>query len=143
MTDSALGLDIDGVITACPEFFSSLSNRWVAAGRQVHIVSSRSDQMEARQATINELRALGIMYDRLYLLPSIEIAKQRCLHANLDWYQKYIWQKVEYCLKQGIGIFYDDDEKVVELFRLYAPGIQIVHYGCGDNEVDINIQRKV
>lgn len=124
---SAIGIDIDGVITASPEFFASLSDKARREGRLVHIVSSRSDQTEARNATREELSSLGVTYDYLHLLPSIEIAQQYCPHQSLDWYQKYLWQKVDYCLKEKINLFYDDDAKVVELFRLFAPEINIVH----------------
>jgi len=124
----SLGIDIDGVITASPDFFSSFSKKARREGRRVHIVSSRSDQSEARGATIKELHNFGIAYDHLHLLPSIEIAQQKCPHPNLDWYQKYLWQKVDYCLARGVCLFYDDDAKVIELFRLFAPGIQVIHY---------------
>lgn len=133
---SALGLDIDGVITASPEFFALLSRKWKQEGKRVHIVSSRSDQPDARRATTDELHALGIAYDHLYLLPSIEVAQHRCPFPKLDWYQKYLWQKVDYCLKHGIGHFYDDDAKVVEVFRLIAPEIKVVHYVGATNGGD-------
>ena len=128
-----LGIDIDGVITDSPEFFASLSNRWQQEGGRVHIVSSRSDNLETRRASLNELGALGIVFDQLYLLPSIEIAQKCCPLSSLNWYQKHLLQKVDYCIKHGIGHFYDDDAKVVELFRLIAPGIKIVHYVDGTN----------
>lgn len=139
MNDSAMGLDIDGVITASPGIFSSLSSRWKSEGKIVHIVSSRSDQIGARQATIKELHTLGITYDHFYLLPSIQVAQQCCPHHSLDWYQKYLWQKVDYCLNHKIGHFYDDDAKVIELFHLFAPEIRIVHYSGDYKIADINI----
>jgi hypothetical protein len=77
---------------------------------------------------MDELRMLGISYDYLYLLPSIETAQRCCQVAGLDWYQKYLWQKVDYCIMQGINLFYDDDIKVVQLFQLLAPEIEIIHY---------------
>lgn len=129
-----LGLDIDGVITASPDYFVSLSSDWRRKGRQVHIVSSRSDHPEARQSTIAELRAIGITYDRLYLLPSIETAQRDCQIPGLDWYQKYLWQKVDYCTRHDISLFYDDDIKVVQLFQLLAPKIEIIHYSEAVND---------
>jgi len=130
---NAVGIDIDGVITASPELFSALSKKWKHEGRCVHIVSSRSELPEARNATMEELHTLGIVYDHLYLLPSIEVAQKNCPHQRLDWFQKYLWQKVNYSIKHGIGRFYDDDQKVVKLFRAFAPDIEIVHYiACTD-----------
>lgn len=124
---SAIGIDIDGVITASPEYFSALTGKWRRDGKVIHVVSSRSDQLMARTDTISELRHFGIVFDHLYLLPSIEVAQQMCPHIGLDWFQKYIWQKVDYCIKYRIGIFYDD-AKVVELFKALAPEIDIIHY---------------
>jgi hypothetical protein len=123
-----LGLDIDGVITISPSFFAELSAQVKAKGGQVYIVSSRSDLPEVRAETMKELALLGITYDHLYLLPPIQTAQVVCTHDELDWYQKYIWQKVNYCIASGITCFYDDEEKVVSLFRRWAPQIHIIHY---------------
>lgn len=124
---STLGLDIDGVITTSPNFFAFLSSQWRNYGGQVHIVSSRSDRPEVVRATHEELSSFGIAYDYLYLLPSIEVAKVRCPENNLDWYQKYLWQKVDYSIENNIEYFYDNDVKVVELFQMLAPQIGIFH----------------
>jgi hypothetical protein len=126
-TPSNLGLDIDGVITSNPQFFSLLSSQWRKEGGKVHIVSSRSRRDEVIKATKEELRILGVNYDFLYLLPSIEEAQIHCPESNLDWYQRYLWQKVDYCLKNNVDCFYDDDLKVVELFQTLAPKINVFH----------------
>jgi hypothetical protein len=123
----SLGLDIDGVITTSPDYFAFLSSQWRNNGGRVHIVSSPSDRPDVIQATREELSLFGITYDYLYLLPSIEAAQVRCPQNNLDWYQKYLWQKVAYCLENNIEYFYDDDTKVIELFKSPAPQINIFH----------------
>ena len=122
-----LGLDIDGVITASPDYFASLSKQWRNGGGQVHIVSSRSNRADVLATTKAELDSYGIAYDSLYLLPSIEIARVTCQEKDLDWYQKYIWQKVNYCIENQVDTFYDDELKVVELFRKLCPHIKIFH----------------
>jgi len=122
-----LGLDMDGVITSSPDFFASLSSQWRNNGGRVNIVSSRSDRPDVIQATREELSSFGISYDCLFLMPSIEAAQVRCPESNLDWYQKYLWQKVAYCLESNIEYFYDDDMKVIELFKMLAPRINIFH----------------
>ena len=91
---TSLGLDMDGVITKSPEFFAFLSKQWCQKGGRVHIVSSRSNRPDVIEATKEELRSYGISYDYVYLLPSIEAAQDRCPENSLDWYQKYLWQKV-------------------------------------------------
>jgi hypothetical protein len=124
---SRIGFDIDGVITSSPEYFVRLAKQCRDNGGQVHIVSSRSDRIEVINSTRAELAGYGMFYDQLCLLPSIEIAQVRCPEESLDWYQKYLWQKVSYCLENRIDRFYDDDLKVVDLFRSLAKHIAIYH----------------
>ena len=63
--DGCLGLDIDGTITSDPNFFAGIARRWLKAGQEVHIVSSRSS--EVRAETLFELKDLGIAFTSLYL----------------------------------------------------------------------------
>lgn len=120
-----LGLDIDGTITAAPDFFVALAERCLAAGGEVHIVSSRSPSV--LNETEKELRALGLRYSAVYLLPPISTAQSDCPHGELDWFQRYLWQKIDYSLRQGITHFFDDEEKVLSLFGRYAPKIEALH----------------
>lgn len=132
MSGSALGLDIDGTITSAPEYFSMLSRVWRDAGRQVQVISSRSDCLESRSETLKELRRLGIAFDELHLLrpPGSELTP--CPYKGLDWFQVYLWQKVTIARLVGASIYFDDDERVLWLFRRYAPEIRIVHVGVDD-----------
>ena len=118
-----IGIDIDGTITAYPEFFSEFSSNIKKNKGLVHIISSRTDYPLVLRETKKELESLRISYDHIYLLPNITIAEKVCPHGDLDWYQKYIWQKVNFCVNRGIGIFFDDEDKVIELFNRYAPEI--------------------
>lgn len=72
-----------------------------------------------------ELSSLDIPHDRLHMLPGVEEAERRCPRGELDWYQKNIWQKVQYCMDNHIDVFFDDEQKVLDLFGRYAPGIQV------------------
>ena len=125
-----IGLDIDNTITRCPYFFSMLTHSIKKQGGTVHIVSSRTDVSEVLDKTREEMREFDVLYDHIYLLPEGETARGRCPHTDLDWYQKYIWQKVEYCINNGIDVYFDDEEKVSELFARYAPKIQFFK-ACG------------
>lgn len=121
-----LGLDIDKTITASPEFFSILSNAVRAAGGKVYIVSSRADILEARVETAKELRGLGIVYDELFhITADRETIEKDCQYMDLDWYQKYILQKINFCKYHKVDVYFDDEEKVIELFGMYAPEIQV------------------
>lgn len=120
-----LGLDMDGTITASPKFFALLCRAVRAARGKVHVVTSRTDSPEARQGTLAELHKYGVDFDELHFLPGFDQAKGLCPHEHLDWYQKHLWQKVDYALKNRISVFFDDDEKVVKLFGEFAPRIAV------------------
>jgi len=122
-----IGIDIDDTITALPEYFKELTNAFTQKGHKIHIVTSRTDNDVARESTRKELAELGIVYSALYFLPDSKVAGTVCTHKELDWYQKYLWQKVDYCIKNKITIYFDDDKKVVELFSKYAPKIKVLH----------------
>lgn len=121
-----LALDIDGTITRNPEFFSILSKAVRRSGGKVCIVTSRGTGSEARAATREEIASYGIEYDDLIVIPDSGTGEQiPCPHQELDWYQKYLWQKVSVCVDRGVEVVFEDDEKVIELFEKYAPGVQV------------------
>lgn len=120
-----IGLDIDDTITACQGLFSLMTEAVKQKGGQVHIVSSRTDDAEVRRITQEELLDLGIRYDELYLLPHSSHAMKTCPHKELDWYEKFLWQKVDYCKQKRITVFFDDEQKVIDLFHQFAPEIKV------------------
>ena len=97
-----IGIDIDNTITEQPQFFSFLTRTVREQGGKVYIVSSRTDDEEVLEATKEDLEELGIVYDEIYLLPNMEVAVEKCPHAELNESQKYNWQKVDYCLEKGV-----------------------------------------
>ena len=119
-----IAFDIDDTITAMPELFAALSTSHGAG--KVIIVSSRTNNAEVLRATREELHGYGVRYDRLYLIDDAAVARERCHHAELDWYQKYLWQKVEVCLLEKIDVVFEDDLKVIDLFKRYAPAILVL-----------------
>jgi hypothetical protein len=120
-----LALDIDGTITDDPVYFSRLAHATRKQGQPLHIVSSRSPVGE--RDTRIELADLNVPFDFLYLLPDFGKPIVRCPYADLSWYDQYLWQKLEYCLEQGVRWFYEDDPRVLSLFSKYAPHININH----------------
>ncbi len=118
---SAIGIDIDGTITGDPAFFSSFVLDCKKHHICVHIVSARPRESIAE--TEAELLELGISYDKLYLLPPIEEAIMLCPHSDLEWFLCHFWLKVDYAISQGLSCFVDDNERVLELFRSYAPEV--------------------
>lgn len=119
-----IALDIDDTITALPELFAEITRS--GSVRKVLVISSRTNLPEVRESTLRELAAYGIQLDELILIESYERAQAKCPHGELDWHQKYLWQKVDICIQQDIDIVFEDDPKVLALFERFAPGIQRV-----------------
>jgi len=117
--------DVDGTITENPEFFRLLSHTVKDSGGQVFIITSRTRTLETMEATKKELSELGIVYDRLHMLHNQAEADKVCPFDDLDWYQRFILQKVAYCKENHVSIYFDDETKVVELFRRFLPEVNI------------------
>jgi len=124
-----IALDIDGTITKQPKFFAILSRAVRQSGGKVYVVTSRADSAGVRAETQKELKSYGIAYDELFIIPDAGREQIPCPHGDLDWYQKYLWQKVAVCLEHGVAIVFEDDDKVIELFKRYAPDIQVFRVG--------------
>ncbi len=119
-----IAIDIDDTITAQPALFSLLTQAASEKNHKVIIVSSRSNTEEVLSTTKEELRQVGICFDKLYLLE--DISNCRCPHDELNWYDKYLWQKVDICQKENVDVVFEDDLKVIALFKRYAPTIQVI-----------------
>ena len=120
-----LGLDVDDTITAAPEFFALLTKAVRQAGGRVCIVTRRGNLPEVVEATRVELEDYGIEFDEINCIPDKKDEYISCPHEDLDWYEKYLWQKVAICEARNVDVLFDDDPKVVRLFERYAPGIQV------------------
>jgi len=125
MMHSNIGIDIDDTITAAPEYFSKLTNLFkkTVKDKKIHIITSRTDNEEVREFTENQLKELGIAYDYLYILPDKPVNEPP---QELDWYQQYLWQKVDYCLRNDIGVMFENEEIIKVLFSQYAPKIKFI-----------------
>ena len=120
-----ISLDIDDTITALPEYFSTLSCHAYTQGGKVAIISSRMDAPEIRSETEIELSSYAIRYDDLYLFKAVDDMPE-CPHEELDWQDQYLWQKVAFARSAGVSVHYDDDDRVLDLFRKYVPEIEVV-----------------
>jgi hypothetical protein len=123
-TITAIGIDIDGTITEDPVFFSEIARKLRLNGTVVHVVTARD--AECRQETEDELFELDIEYDELYLLPPMEVAIAVCPHNELEWFLRHFWLKVDYAQRNHLSHFIDDNERVMQLFSLYAPEIKAI-----------------
>jgi len=118
-----LGLDIDGTITLDPALFAEVATACKAARGEVHVVTSRSEA--SRQQTLAELQGYDIPFDALYFIGEVSVASERCPHKELDWFQRYLWQKADYALRHQLTHFVDDDPKVLSLFAAFAPKVVV------------------
>ena len=121
-----LGLDIDGTITARPDFFAKLSRNVKNNGGMVYIVTSRHNIPEMRILSIQDVRACGVVFDELYITPNPGDHMPLLPDDDLNWYEEMKWHKVWFSLEKGIDYFFDDNPVVVDLFQRYAPGIKII-----------------
>ena len=119
-----IAIDIDDTITEVPQLFSLITE--ASLFKKVIIVSSRTNNEETRIITEKELSDTKIKYNKLFLLESFDVASNACPHDELDWYSKYLWQKVDICQKEQIDIVFEDDEKVITLFKKYVPSIKVI-----------------
>lgn len=120
---TAIGIDIDGTITLAPDFYAEFSHACRRNGVIVHIVSARP--REFLSGTEEELQELGIVYDDLHLLPSMEESITLCPHSEIDVFHRHFWMKVQYATSRGLSHFIDDNERVLDLFREYAPEVHV------------------
>ncbi|MEA3489487.1 MAG: hypothetical protein U9R44_03975 [Candidatus Omnitrophota bacterium] len=122
-----VGIDVDDTILRTPELFSVLSRALKDNGHEVYIVTTRPRTGLDRKRTLDDLSRCDVVYDVIYHLPKQEGEVDDCPHEGLDDYQKFVWQKVRYCREKGIDIFFDDDSRLIEVFKRYAPEIQVFH----------------
>lgn len=87
-----IGLDIDGTITAKPEFFAVLSQGLRREGCRIVIITFRVD----REAAASYLAQVGVEYDELVTAPEGEISDP------LTW-------KADMCASRGVSLLVDDE----------------------------------
>ncbi len=74
-----LGLDLDGVITEAPEFFSAWTHSWPG---EVVIITYRRDRPKA----IQDLADRDIRYDQLVLVDRFEAKAEAIVALGVDFY---------------------------------------------------------
>ena len=130
-----LAFDLDDTITRWPSFFSMLSESNCDSDSYNLIVSTRYEPVTSscHQAVYNrelaEIKKLHVKYDKLvHAWWPFELAEKLFpCGGELDWLKCFIWHKVFYCRLHHIDIFYEDQQRNIELFRKYAPDIEVVH----------------
>ena len=99
-----LGLDIDGVITDAPEFFSRWTHSWPG---KVVIITVRSD----RAKTVQDLTDRNIRYDELVLVNQFEA-------------------KAQVIADHGVQLYVDDQP---EILKFIPEGVHCMLFRNGGN----------
>jgi hypothetical protein len=99
-----IGLDLDGTITRCPEFFSVVSKALIAAGHKVYVVTWRED----REFTLEDLAEHQITFDQL-IMPKQEEIRGVPPH---EWNAAASRWKAQVCRSMGIDILFEDMPEV-------------------------------
>jgi len=123
-----VGLDLHGVISANPKFFSALSKAMVIAGNEVHIITG-SHSVEI----IDELKGYDITYTHLFSIADYHrsIGTPMWYDANkTPWIDKKLWEmtKAEYCQREGIDCHFDDSDIYGEHFTTPYAQISVKGY---------------
>jgi len=93
-----VALDIDGIITRCPEFFALLAKELLRAGHAVVIITFREDRTSAAA----DLARWGVPYSEL-----VTSTLDACLeHGVNEW-------KGVVCRREGVDVFFEDDPDVL------------------------------
>jgi hypothetical protein len=112
-----LGLDIHGVITDDPEFFSKLTHLLVQGGHEVHILTGH----HGNDRIFNKLKLYNVAYTHFFSIA--DYRKEQGVHVTYDeegkpWLAEGLWNsaKSEYANKHKLDIHIDDTPVYGEYF---------------------------
>ncbi len=116
-------IDIDGTLDSVPAFFQWFTGSLKKDGHKVLIVTSRTHSPQNRQATIDELIEMNIVYDALIMTPEALDPKRipRDLHPAHKLFINKIWAAED----NGVDAVFDDCGITADLFRRYLPQVQV------------------
>jgi len=129
-----LAFDLDDTLTRWPSFFSTLSKQNNYPDSYNLIISTRYEPVSSSchkavyERELTEIESLDVRYDKLvHAWWPFDLAEKLFPCGNeLDWMKRFIWHKVFYCRLYHIDTFYEDQLRNIELFRKYAPEIEVV-----------------
>jgi hypothetical protein len=123
-----VGLDLHGVISANPKFFSHMSKALILTGAEVHIITG-SHSIEI----LGELKKYDVKYTHLFSIADHHrsIGTKMWYDENkTPWIDKGMWEmtKAEYCEKEGIDFHFDDSDIYGEYFKTPYAKISVKGY---------------
>ena len=101
-----IALDLDNTITHRPDFFAAFTHS-ISRRAEIHVITDRDTSAESERETREELKKLGIYFDRLVITG----------------------QKSRYIKEAGITIYFEDTDEYfldlpesVTVFKIREPG---------------------
>ena len=113
-----IGIDVHGVITDYPEFFSVLTRALIEEEHEVHIITGKS-VIDGKIK--DKLKLFDIAYTRIFSIVDSEIEKGTEVRHTEEgiWMSEAIWNsaKANYCRAQGIDMMFDDEKDYAKYFE--------------------------
>jgi hypothetical protein len=112
-----VAIDVHGVITKIPSFFSLLTKYFIENGHEIHILTGSKITDEL----IERLKKCEIQYTHLFSIVDYHTSIGTEIFwedENNPWIDAEIWNKTkaEYCERNNIDLWIEDDET----YRPYA-----------------------
>ncbi len=116
-----IAIDIDGVIDRIPEFLSVITPYLVEKKHEITILTSRSNSPEIIEKSLAEIKEANVHFTNYFFLPEANTRADSDFPTTLNWFERHLWQKAEYCQKNKIDIFFEDDAKTISLVQKHSP----------------------
>lgn len=132
-----IGLDIHGVISSNPEFFSQLTKDLISAGWEVHILTGPT-----KKKALAEIKDFNISYTHFFSIEDYHLEKKTpILYDELGnpWLDSETWDKTkgQYCEENKISLHLDDTGRYKKYFKT-----DFALYQHGGNNDSIQLKGK-
>jgi len=112
-----VGIDIHGIITEAPEFFSLMSKLLIEAGHEVYIITGAS----ITKKITNKLEKHNISYTKLLSITDYLLSKEvdvRYEDADNPWFADEVWNEAKsiLCRNHDIDFHMDDSDVYGDYF---------------------------
>lgn len=113
-----IGLDVHGVCTEAPEFFSLISKLLKENNCEVHIITGK----RVSDGAIDEIKALGISYTHFFSIADYHSENGTNMwddENGTPWLDDETWNRTkgDYCSRNNIDFHIDDTERYREFFK--------------------------
>ena len=119
------GIDIHGVADTKKRFFALFSQRAIANGHEVHIITGNMQTAEI----VDELISYGIVWTHFFSVSDALLKEGKATHwtsPNDPWFDANDWNRAKgaYCFTNGIHLHFDDSDEYDKHFL--TPYVRVV-----------------